>query len=450
MEGCFNKLGHFKFIFLVIGILCLFGCDAKWSDVQGNYGDVLAQNPTCNYISQSKDPIQGIQEIQFNASSSGATATYELSGKGSVTEQFFVNDKFINTHEKTGIPFYYDVSVLNAMLDKYRTDSSCLDNIYLCAESGISGFSVTTAKTSETSCYAYMRSDMKKTPTETPTEDDKHVTSDGCETLTNKCLNADTVYCKTQAIDDLNENQIIIERGENKNGDKYLWLYPYGATNGLEAFVGDPENNFFIMTPLGDTWEVSQVESVFKKDNCEYPNIYYTIGSYSMNGVQYFIQAEGENPIGSFPSNIAKDYDPTPEYYRKDENVGDANNVLIGNVSGMDVCSQNGVKNVLHVIGYLIFAVKIAVPLLLVVMGSIDFAQALTASDDKAMKDATAKLIKRVIAGIIVFFIPTILNFGLGLVDGISDNQTNFTGCSSCLFTPFDGNCTYTKIGEKK
>lgn len=154
------------------------------------------------------------------------------------------------------------------------------------------------------------------------------------------------------------------------------------------------------------------------------------------------------------PVDYREHNDPTYEEnfgnnFQFNEELGDAENVKNPDtVEGMDICSQNGVRHVLHIFGYLVFALKIAVPLLLVIMGSMDFAKALVDSDDKAMKDALAKLIKRIIAGIIIFFLPTIFNFLLGLIDGVSENQTNFTGCSNCLFTPFDGNCSYTKLGE--
>lgn len=131
------------------------------------------------------------------------------------------------------------------------------------------------------------------------------------------------------------------------------------------------------------------------------------------------------------------------------EEMGEASNVTLPNtVSGIDLCSQNGVKHVLHVVGYLLFAAKIAVPLLLVVMGTMDFAKALTDSDDKGTKDALAKLIKRIIAGVIIFFIPTIFNFTFSLIDDVVNNQSKFTQCSDCLFTPFSGNCAYRKLGQ--
>ncbi len=129
------------------------------------------------------------------------------------------------------------------------------------------------------------------------------------------------------------------------------------------------------------------------------------------------------------------------------EEFGNANDVSYNNVEGMNFCSEDSVKMTLNIMGYVVFSLKMIVPLLLIIMGSLDFSKALISSDDKAIKDALGKLIRRIIAGIIVFFIPTILNYAFSLINEVSNNQANFTECSSCLFTPFNG-CSYKKLGE--
>ena len=53
---------------------------------------------------------------------------------------------------------------------------------------------------------------------------------------------------------------------------------------------------------------------------------------------------------------------------------------------------------------------QIFVPILLILLGSIDMAKAVMSNDDKALKDATAKLIRRVIIAVAFFFISTIVN----------------------------------------
>ncbi|MEG0794570.1 MAG: hypothetical protein RSG95_02105 [Bacilli bacterium] len=113
------------------------------------------------------------------------------------------------------------------------------------------------------------------------------------------------------------------------------------------------------------------------------------------------------------------------------------------------VCDDNGVQKAFQIIGYLLFIIKILVPLLLIILGTIDFSKAIISSDDKAIKEATLSLIKRAIIGVVIFIIPTILNFAFSLVDGAEENSAGFTKCTNCLFSPTDdAKCSPKKIGE--
>lgn len=53
---------------------------------------------------------------------------------------------------------------------------------------------------------------------------------------------------------------------------------------------------------------------------------------------------------------------------------------------------------------------KIFIPILLILLGTIDMARAVMANDDKGLKDATARLIRRFIIAILFFFITTIVS----------------------------------------
>ena len=112
-------------------------------------------------------------------------------------------------------------------------------------------------------------------------------------------------------------------------------------------------------------------------------------------------------------------------------------------------CEESGVLKTFQIIGYLLFIAKIIVPLLLIILGSIDFAKATISSDDKAPRDAVMALVRRVLIAVIIFFIPTILNFLLSLVYGATEafSDDSFEGCTTCLFDPF-GDCEAPDIGE--
>jgi len=62
---------------------------------------------------------------------------------------------------------------------------------------------------------------------------------------------------------------------------------------------------------------------------------------------------------------------------------------------------------------------KILVPLLVIGLSTFDFIKAITEKDDKDIKKAFTRLIKRLVCAVILFFLPVILNF---LMNMITDN----------------------------
>ena len=54
--------------------------------------------------------------------------------------------------------------------------------------------------------------------------------------------------------------------------------------------------------------------------------------------------------------------------------------------------------------------IQIGIPIILIVMGSVDLGKAVLSSDDKEIKGATTKLIKRAIAAVAVFFVGTLVS----------------------------------------
>lgn len=78
------------------------------------------------------------------------------------------------------------------------------------------------------------------------------------------------------------------------------------------------------------------------------------------------------------------------------------------NLQIMDAC--NGLLPIVQFIRRGVFPIiQIGIPILLIVMGSIDLGKAVLSSDDKEIKGATSRLIKRVIMAVAVFFVVTIV-----------------------------------------
>ena len=108
---------------------------------------------------------------------------------------------------------------------------------------------------------------------------------------------------------------------------------------------------------------------------------------------------------------------------------------LLDNVDVNDGCG--GLLNVVKFVKLGVFPIiQIGIPIILIVMGSIDLGKAVLSSDDKEIKAAQSRLLKRVIAAVAVFFVVTIVSLVMGLFGkaGISGTEsgTNTTDWWTC------------------
>lgn len=96
-------------------------------------------------------------------------------------------------------------------------------------------------------------------------------------------------------------------------------------------------------------------------------------------------------------------------------------------------CDQNLLPIVQFVRRGIFPILQIGIPILLIVMGSIDLGKAVLSSDDKEIKGATSKLIKRAIAAVAMFFVTTIVSLLMGLFAKTDiDEGTDTTSWQKC------------------
>ena len=95
-------------------------------------------------------------------------------------------------------------------------------------------------------------------------------------------------------------------------------------------------------------------------------------------------------------------------------------------IMATDAC--NGLLPIVQFIRKGVFPIiQIGIPILLIVMGSIDLGKAVMSSDDKEIKGATGKLIKRAIAAVAVFFVTTIVSLLMGMFAKVDSDDTGDT-----------------------
>ena len=102
-----------------------------------------------------------------------------------------------------------------------------------------------------------------------------------------------------------------------------------------------------------------------------------------------------------------------------------------------NLCSDynEGIGSAVRILGYAVLAAKWIVPLIIIVLGMVDFGQAVISDDEKAISKAAYSLLRRFIAGIAVFFVPTIILAFLNLIQvtGSIEETTRFNACTKCI-----------------
>lgn len=94
--------------------------------------------------------------------------------------------------------------------------------------------------------------------------------------------------------------------------------------------------------------------------------------------------------------------------------------------------------------------VKLLVPVILIIMGMIDFTKAMMASEEKKMKDAQKSFITRLIASVIIFLIMAVVQFVFNSIDTGSSYKNGFINCMNCLLSNDDRACKSGETDSRK
>ncbi len=99
-------------------------------------------------------------------------------------------------------------------------------------------------------------------------------------------------------------------------------------------------------------------------------------------------------------------------------------------------CSgSNSIQPTLHLIKQVLSIIRIIVPIILIVMTTIDITKKVINPDDK---DGQKKIMIRLIASLIVFLTPTIISLSLRVIDWGSGNGSRVTEGDASLSACWD------------
>lgn len=88
--------------------------------------------------------------------------------------------------------------------------------------------------------------------------------------------------------------------------------------------------------------------------------------------------------------------------------------------------------------------VKVFIPIILIVLGMIDFARAVVSGQEDRMNEATKRFVRRIVAGLLVFFVLAFTQFLVKVAD--PDEKNDMLTCMKCFIVD-DKNCDSYTLG---
>ena len=114
------------------------------------------------------------------------------------------------------------------------------------------------------------------------------------------------------------------------------------------------------------------------------------------------------------------------------------NGACVETYVGDTFCEDENILEAVRIFGYLVFLMRIFVPIIIILVGTIDFVKIVMAGTEDSFKKQGMNLLFRFLIGVFIFFIPTLIDAvmqGLYTSEAIS---SEYKACERCLFKPFD------------
>ena len=101
----------------------------------------------------------------------------------------------------------------------------------------------------------------------------------------------------------------------------------------------------------------------------------------------------------------------------------------------VELCTSEVGYRLFGFLGYVLNFIQIAVPIILILWGTFDLVKAMTSQEQDNIKKSQNILKKRLIAGLVVFFVPMIVTFLINMVNG---NDSTGQICLQSFANPSD------------
>ena len=96
--------------------------------------------------------------------------------------------------------------------------------------------------------------------------------------------------------------------------------------------------------------------------------------------------------------------------------------------------------SVWQLVGNVIYIIRIVIPVIIILLGTLDLGKAVIAGEDKKIKEAQKSFIKRLIYGVAIFFMFTVVEVIFGLL-GVETDKGDSKICWDCATKPHNKSC---------
>lgn len=107
--------------------------------------------------------------------------------------------------------------------------------------------------------------------------------------------------------------------------------------------------------------------------------------------------------------------------------------VLVEGHVGDNFCAEDNVMKAIRVIGYILLIARVAVPIIIIAMGTLDLYKAVMSGGSDTLVKQGKALLFRVVIGILIFVLPSLINW---VITSLSEDPQGNAQCFNCLLDP--------------
>jgi len=413
---------YFKSIILLLILFLLSGCG--WSDIQKEYSDLLKEEISCVYGTSeinSKRDFYSIESIEMSVDYNGFYTNF---GDGRVV--IFDNDGVKNLVSAKNYQFNFSNDFIESYFKKYQEKNACPESISISKEN--QNVNIGDCN-NEDKCVQY---NLKT------------------NTITNKngiqknCHHSLAIDCEKFSKDkDENGEKAYIEIGYYEIAGKVKKYFGVSSDeNYRDIIIDEDESDGFSVYQNTEGFDVP-IEAIneiwFDNEKFISTSLIMIKAEYTTFTTYFITGTELTNPgvIESGQITKAPNLDP-------DRSLSIPIVDLSTRLNYDNMCFNAGILRAFWILGSVINIIKWIAPFVIIILGMVDFGKAMIENDESALKKSTEILFRRIIAGVLIFFVPTFVGVATKtlLSYNVFDENNEFFSCTACLFD--SGNCGET------